>query len=410
MKKIVSVILLLAVVFSLCACKAEQEGAVSGPVETDPVLSARRDQAESYMRRLCTVLWTPEEDILYTTDNKKEPEAVSEDKQFLLKKGRIYRGMPYSFAGSTDTAFLEYSSQVSDADVHTISDLPWQALTGNSTKSRIGCDGSGALALSWGYIGSDVPMSSSKGMTEKNGFLPVGAYSYNPALTENTDQLCADNGTATMFSAYAQLKKADGLLSVTESGGHSMMVSSVTIYYNQDGSINGDKSYVTALEQTKNYFLAEESYQDPALGQVYVISGVDVQFTFTQLFETGHLPITCEALTKQDGAKAQQIYDDMAVNDLSQFFKGYVLSTVYMDSLIATVTDESGNVMQECTLHIRRSSKLKIEIARFQKENPSTLLGSIDPDALPSGKYCITLTCRLVNGQEEVTRQLNFTK
>ena len=406
MKRLLSMALAVLLLLSLSACK--QAKTVPGPTESDPVLAARRDDAEAFMRQMCTVLWTPEEDILYTTQSSTDPSAADPNKQFLLKAGRTYRGIPYSFAGSTTAAFLEYSTGSDASGIHTISDLPWQALSGNSHKARIGTDGSSALILSWGQLGANIPLNSSPAMTQKRGFMPVGGYANNPTKIEKTIELCATNGTAVMYNAYAQMMKADGLVANTETGGHSMMVVSVSITYNEDGTINGDESYVTVLEQTKDYFLEEETYEDPDLGQVYIIAGVDVKYTFAQLYETGHLPITCQALTDVSQVRDIRISQTNSPANVDEFFQGYVDSNYYIDSLIATVYDQDGKVVQECAVRTARSDKRQIEIAQIQKDTTAGKRGAINLAALSPGAYQITLTCRLANGHAEILREMPF--
>lgn len=407
MKKLLCLLLALSVLLSLAACKKAKT--VSGPVETDPVLAARRDSAESYMRQMCTVLWSPTEEIRYTTQNMATPDSCEPKNLFVLQPGRTYRGIPYSFAGSTCAAFLEYAGEPDGNGVYLLGDIPWQALSNSSAKARIGTDGSAALVLSWGQVGANIPLNGSSAMTEKRGFLPVGDYGHNPTKIEKTDELCAANGEAIMYNAYAKLMKADGLVANTEAGGgHSMMAVSVSITYNDDGTINGDESYMTVLEQTKTYFQNEEFYTDPVLGDVYIIAGVDVKFTFRQLYETGHLPITCKAFTEVDHVKEQKIYDSNPGPSIDSFFGGYIDSNVYIDSLIATVYDENDKVVQECAIRSVRSEKRQVEVERILKDDPNTKRGFIDLEALTPGRYRITLACRLANGYTETVRDLKF--
>ena len=95
MKKIIAFLLTLLLLLPMVACSKDAGS------DLDPVLAARRDSAESYMRNMCTVIWSPEEDILYTTQNKVLPEEAKENTKMQLHADRIYRGMPYAYAGST---------------------------------------------------------------------------------------------------------------------------------------------------------------------------------------------------------------------------------------------------------------------------------------------------------------------
>ena len=178
MKRIICIALVLSLL-CLPACKQEENatyGLTPGPVETDPVLAARRDSAEAYMRNMATIRWCVEEDLLYTIDSKATPEGSSPDKQMLLKAGRIYQGVPYSYAGSSAAAFLDYSTAQSGG-IHTIADLDPLMLSGNSKKARIGNDGSSALTLSWVQMGAILELSTSTpAMVPMKGYHPVGNF------------------------------------------------------------------------------------------------------------------------------------------------------------------------------------------------------------------------------------------
>ena len=74
------------------------------------VISQRRDAAESYMRKMATYMWRAEEDIFYTRDSKVLTEEDLENftgDVLKIKKGRLYRGIPYSYAGASAWNFYD---------------------------------------------------------------------------------------------------------------------------------------------------------------------------------------------------------------------------------------------------------------------------------------------------------------
>lgn len=373
----------------------------------DPILSRRRDIAESYMRQMLSVLWSPEEDILYTTANKVAPEDADPGKQFLLQADRVYRGVPYSFAGSTLAAFTDYAQP--EGDIYKISGLSWKALNGNSKSARIGNDGSSALALAWCQVGNSVKIMSTSNMTMDYGFLPVGQYATTAKKLEETDRYCAANGQQLMFESYAQLLKADGLVKSTSSGGHAMMAVSVSTVYNDDGTINGQESTVTILEQSKEHFLKEVHSYDEALGQeIYHIGGIDEVFSFEWLYTQGYLPITCKELTETTEPRQANVGDSEKDPKIETALAGFVDCNHHIDTVTVTILDENGQVVQEAAVQAVRGKNMVLEVKRIANDDPDTIRGFIDISQLDGQKYRFVLTCRLVNGQEVVTRDYEF--
>ena len=398
MKKIIAFLLTLLLLLPMVACSKDAGS------DLDPVLAARRDSAESYMRNMCTVIWSPEEDILYTTQNKVLPEEAKENTKMQLHADRIYRGMPYAYAGSTLNTFMEYAGESKDG-VYPISGLNWKLLSGNSKNARVGVDGSSSLILSWAQLGADISMTSTYYMTFTRGFYPVGDYATQEKKLEKTNLVCYDNGEQKMFASYGQLQKADGLVKVTDEGGHAMMAVSSTVVRNEDGTINGDESYAIILEQTKEFFLAEEHYTDPNLGEVYTICGVDVRYSFRDLYDQGYLPITCKALTDPTPLNDVMVSDTIQAADENNLFEGYVNSNRFIDTITFSVIDKNGDTVQQAALRSVRGDNKEVNMTRFTKEGPELIRGSIDLSNLPEGRYILQFTCRLIDGTEYPLRE-----
>ena len=96
MKRWISLLLVLAMALPLTACKNEEE-----PIETvSPevkILQDRRTMVEQHMREALSVLWRPQEDIVY--------HVGSGTREYKLEAGRLYRGVPYAYASGTRASF-----------------------------------------------------------------------------------------------------------------------------------------------------------------------------------------------------------------------------------------------------------------------------------------------------------------
>ena len=413
MNRFILIFLMLALLLGLVGCSEQSADQVADQPDTteaatfpeqtiDPILRQRRDIAEHYMRQMLSILWSPEEDIFYTTASKGSPEKADPEKQFLLRADRVYRGVPYSFAGSTLAAFTDYAQP--DGNIYKVSGLSWKALNGSSKSARIGNDGSSALALAWCQVGNSVKIMSTNNMTMDYGFLPVGNYKTTTKKLEDTKKYCSANGESVMFDCYAQLLKADGLVA----NGHVMMVVSTDVIYNEDGSISGD-STVTILEQSKEHFLNEIHSFDEALGQeVYHIGGIDLVYTFSQLYEKGFLPITCKELTDPSEVREAKVGDSDRDPKLETCLSGFIDCNHHIDTLTITIYDQEDNQVQEAAIRAERSTNFVIPVKRFQDDNPASMRGFIDLSQLPDGQYRYILVCRLVNGQEYTVRDFTF--
>ena len=120
------------------------------------------------------------------------------------------------------------------------------------------------------------------------GFLRVGPYTYPDttdrwAVAYNTKAVCAENGEQVMFASYAKLKLADGVINYNGAG-HVMMVSEKAhVEYLEDGSIDGEKSYVLFMEQVSSWKNKEYN------GQSFPQQGnVDEKYTFNKLFKSSY--------------------------------------------------------------------------------------------------------------------------
>ena len=114
---------------------------------------------------------------------------------------------------------------------------------------------------------------------------------------------------------------------------------------NEDGTINGKKSYIAQVEQglftSGSYHLRRNSY-----GVSYMIQGNDgMSYTFEDLYKTGYLPHTFAEFLGTDPVEKSFAtlgleQDEVTVDDLtkSTFSSNYTYSDIFVK-----VTDADGN-------------------------------------------------------------------
>jgi hypothetical protein len=106
-----------------------------------------------------------------------------------------------------------------------------------------------------------------------------------------------------MFRSYAELLEADGIVNFT-TGGHVRMISTTpVVVFNEDGTINGEESYTTFLDQAAKYHTMQQSD-----GSDYEVQGgVDTKISFEKLFTGGYLPFTIPELCHAKGKKKKRM-------------------------------------------------------------------------------------------------------
>lgn len=425
-KRLLSFALALGLIGSLIGCGQGQEDSTPSTVETtaptsfmdreltaeeQAILQERRDIAEAYMRESLSVLWTTNENLIYSLDSQRDNGL-----KLYIIEGRIYQGVPYSYAVGTQDSFLEYAGEPDKDGVYTISGLEATALNYESYGGRVGNDCSAVVTNAWSQIGTSFDSSRSCEMSEMHGVIPLGDYTFNPTINEsngnitNTSVCTIHNGALTMYNAYALLQKGDAIFYVEDSGtNHSRMVVDVNVVYAGD-VIDGTKSTVTVLEQTRKFFNKQNSYIHEELNkEVFKIGGIDEVYTFAQLFSGTYLPVTIREFHDPSPVDEPWIKDSLENPSKDNLFTGNITSNWYIDCVTVTIADEAGNTVQEVTGRARRRYNKNFQMERFVTEKPGACLGSVDLSKLSAGNYKCTVTARLTTGDKFTVRTFDFT-
>lgn len=417
MKRLLSILLVLFTLMGFAACTHPNPQETTAPTQaSQEILSARRDQAEAYMRQMATVLWRASEDITYSNSSKSvDPLMDSLNNLTVIKAGRLYRGIPYTHAGSDTAALLEYAGEPDEKGIYTISGLPWQALNADYSSARIGNDCSSAVGLSWGILGNSLKrISKTKNLTENYGYIPVGEYKTNAEAHPYTVDVVVANGMNIMSKAYSQLQKADAVVNrnATDTNGHTMMIVTNETVYGSNGDIDPIRSHVTVLEQTSGRIEKQKCSYSEELGEdVYLVYYIDKKYTYNDLFTSGYLPVTCKELIDPSPVAEPSVSDSESQPTLENLFKGKLTATRFISAVAVTVSDSAGTVVQHCSASpTSRYEPYDFDMETFSTERPEVLRGSLDPESLPAGDYTCKVTCRLVNGDEFTVRDFTFTK
>lgn len=429
MKKLIVISLITALL--LCGCAANPnftpEYPTISPTEpSDPeqVLAYRRDVVEAAMREQSAILWTPAETFTYSRRNNSQGVAVdtveTPDDVFTFHKGRIYQGIPYTHGSGSYYSWLSFATKQDKNGVYTMTGLTDQHMTGKSSNrvnlcARIGNDCADQLFWAWGRISNSISFQGTNSMTEFYGVQKVGDYEYTGTAfsgDNNTKDIVARNGDQRMFAAYALLQKGDGMVLVNRQGaGHAVMVVTTEVVYAEDGTIDGEKSFVTVLEQTSGCERDQESYFNEEIGkEVYPCEIMDKAWSYNELIKKAYLPVTCRELVDPAPRPKPKITDYTDTPSLDNLFGGVVEANYRISSITVTIT-QNGKTVQQATCYGHQEEMYKFNLYRFTNAVEQTVMqGVIDKDTLEPGSYHCSVTARLSTGDDLEFRSFEFSK
>ncbi len=402
---------------------------VPGPASdsNEDVLTYRRDLVEQQMRNQVCVRWTPAENIEYSLVFKSQ--GLEIDKQtkpgdiITLRKGRIYEGIPYTHGLGSGYNWLEFATGYTEDGVLIIDGLSHPYLGGGTgdleplSSARVGNDCADMLFWAWGHVSTTISFEHCKNMVPLHGCLPVGDYTgYDETLDGiyYTFPICEANGEQVMYESYAKLQKGDGMVFMNKQGqGHAIMNVKVNVVRNADGTIDPKQSYCNILDQNSGGERTQtDAYKDEATGQIiYRLDIPDREMTFSELYTTGYLPITCKELIDPAPLVEAKVTDSETTHTIDNIFKGTVTCPYRISHVTITIADEKGNTVQEGTVFCISKEMRDFNLMRFMHNVEQTVMkGSINLDALESGTYTVTHTATVSNGQEITFRNFTFTK
>lgn len=377
---------------------------------SDMSIDQLREIAANYMRLQTSIPWVPAKDYSYvmTTSGKNET----------FKQNVIYGGMPYTHNSGSLYAFLDFY----DAETGVLN-LPNASYIGEV----IGNDCADAVFWGWARFSTTINFTLTRYMQQSKGALRVGSYTYDDSIKDFADYytttICKDNGEQTMFRSYAEIQMGDGFVMCNKGGqGHAIMAASKpVVVYNDDGTINPDQSYVFILEQHSNQVerplsANNESIQNMIDGTVYEakevdfsskndsvvhnISGVDNKFTFTKLFKTGYLPITCAELrgTKaiEKATVSCEVQPEAAVDN--DALNAIVVVSNYRVAKISTViTDADGKVVYETTSYNKDNNTNESVLTSMQVSVSKAAINRMKLDK--NATYNVSITALVSSGE-----------
>ena len=352
-----------------------------------------------------------------------------------FEHGKYYGGVPYmgNSAGSLYRWLPFYDAQTGDMDWTPI--IVSQRLNWSESKypDRIypdigsvifGNSCSSSCFWAWSRITNEVFSYWTAGWVPGNGFVKVGDYDLAEGERhgESTAALCVANGEQRMYKAYAQALRADGLV---QSGHAVMIIADPVIVYNEDGTINGEESYMLIGEQKASFLTASPLKGGIDLysplndrGVTYRIMGNyagntvngnvrTMKWTFKYLFDEGFLPFTVPELAGTGIVEESYVSMNYSAETitLSKLESCSVTSNYFISDVNFALRDAEGNVVFTACFgnYVNNPSLMtKYSLSNALKSNNmyadkayvyNNLVNYTD------GTYTLEISCRLSTGE-----------
>lgn len=333
--------LFFALVLLFCGCSKVPSPLQQSQIDAIPVATA--DMTEEQLRQIVldyfklqlTFQWTPAESFDYTISIYDKARSCSAD--------TVYAGFLYQ--GASQSANLYCVMDYYDPKTGVLDNT---GMDGQEFSQLFGNHCTSSPFWAWTRVVNSFTSYNNRLMTKSYGFLPVGDYAYDFAQWSEvtpTKTVCEENGEQRMYEAYALLEPADGIFFFRglDGNSHCRMVSAKPVVVrNQDGTINGEESYLLYMDQgssLKDYVAADGS-------TVQLFGKIDAKATFAKLFSSSYITFTFGEFTGDDPVEKAEVTSNLPEEVTYQnIVSGTVQSNYPIAYVRITLTDEKGNVV-----------------------------------------------------------------
>lgn len=299
-----------------------------------------RDTVEQRMREMGTVEWSTSENLYHDCVCQL---AVCYG---AYKPGMLHRGIPYNHKGGSMARFLYCMEDIGN-DHYIAADWTYDIDSYDGFDLYIGNDCSGAVQNAWWAVSNSTDILSCQYMQTSwnRGTIAVGEWPSDITVADgqkSEEVICEAAGAEVMYAAYAQMRKGDAIMHIGKDGNHTRMVAAdAVIVRDENGTINGNYSYVLCHEQGA-----------PAVMDPYFCSWrIDYQYTFANMFLGGYLPYTCEELITGEMEPVECTLTGNA-DGYQGLFTGTVEANYHLEYVTLDITDSKGESVFKHTMWV----------------------------------------------------------
>ncbi|MBR7165289.1 MAG: hypothetical protein IKD18_03325, partial [Clostridia bacterium] len=342
-----------------------------------------------YVKLSVSFQWVPSKSFDYLAASDKRHHVY-------FYEGKLHGGIPYiNVASGNLYRILEYyDTETGVLDIEYLSQNP--ILFGTAC--------SGTTGWGWARVINSAVCAWTAQLNANAGLIPVGPYTYDLSThrfgedgKEDCDVIAKRNGKQVMYESYALSKKADCFVN----RGHVRMNGEdPVVVRNEDGTIDGEKSYIVQVEQGL-YTYGTNHKRLSADGVEYVIQGNDgmtgdgtaFYFTFNELFHSGYLPHTFKEFHGQDPVEPGEATTSITTDKVNlETVKDALLTANYaISDIFFVITDTEG---KEIVRYAYRLHRHFIKQIKLKEGVPSALLWMNRDKG-----YTLSLEVQLGNGE-----------
>lgn len=241
----------------------------------------------------------------------------------------------------------------------------------------------------------------------------------------------------TMYQTYTLAKPGDAMVHFSNTNGHAIMVIEVNPVYNDDGTIDGEKSTIILLEQASGHekrqskdksaftvtSLSQHNQHDDGSNtdclycagytgettedgrEIWKLDyGLQTR-TFKTIAESNYLAMTCDVLS-DPAAKisASRISDSASDVDINGIYTGTLNSTYRVAHVILDIFDGAGNKVNSSTCFgIQNGNTNPFVLNRFSTDATAGEFGSVLKGVLALQQKSHTYTVTNENGETVYT-------
>lgn len=324
------------------------------PVATEGMTEEQlRQICLDFMRLQLSFEWTPDRDHAFNIETE-----MHNNKPMTFQKGTLYAGCPYRAgngcgkSGNLYTVMEIYDAETGVLSSEGLTTDQWTALITNHCSSS--CYWAWSRVINTMFGSSDDLTRqgwSNARMVHSEGFLRVGPYTYKGISRwdegDGTRAVCEANGEQTMFRSYAAMLPADGLIQLYPKGNTNanhvqMLAVKPEVAYLPDGSIDGENSFLTILEQTSTP--KKTTREDGET--VWVEGGIDKRCSFKKMFQASYLPFTFAEFHGENPVEPLEFHlthkNGGEIRTLAELRDSTLTANYPISSVKVVATDEDG--------------------------------------------------------------------
>ena len=351
-----------------------------------------RETVLAFWRYCKTALWIPDAQYdIYKEENGQKVLKRS------LEQGKVYAGLPY-VSSATGSLYRLLDFMDPETGVVNVTEVGKYPLTFGGMCSS-GC------YWAWARVMNSANYRWCADSVVSRGYLRVGPYTYPDSWMKfeeesfmGTDDVCLENGEQVMYQSYAAMQIGDGGITLWEKNGHTNMCSvAPTVVYNEDGTIDGEKSWLCIIEQGAIW---QEAVSAGGIPYTYERS-VERKFTFKQLYEGAYCPFTFGELIGTDPIEETEVsfsYSEDTIT-VKQLFTTKATSNYNISDLYVSVYDETGT---EVLKHVVRAVVPSTREMRVQKRVGEYYTWGDWDNLTVGGSYTVKVELQLGTGERPV--------